>query len=151
MLKDGWKGEHYKMYDELYSGLPKTKRTGHNQYVALCPFHTETEPSFSFNTDKGLFYCHSCDKQGNAYEYAKSMGYPNPHKYIEDNGTNGVRKDKYPTDLVVPLQSPQKDDLNKLMKEFKSNLMSNIDKWPDDVWDNKFIDMYGVGLSLIHI
>ena len=147
MLKDGWKGEHYKMYDELYSGLPKTKRTGHNQYVALCPFHTETEPSFSFNTDKGLFYCHSCDKQGNAYEYAKSMGYPNPHKYIEDNGTNGVRKDKYPTDLVVPLQSPQKDDLNKLMKEFKSNLMSNIDKWPDDVWDNKFIDMYGVGLN----
>ena len=84
-----------KDFHTLYaSTLQKVKNSGHpNQYVALCPFHEDRNPSFSFNAENGLFCCHSgnCGVSGNAYQYAKDMGIDNPNQYIvDDNITSSV-------------------------------------------------------------
>jgi hypothetical protein len=54
--------------------LPNMKRQG-KQYMATCPFHAETKPSFSVNNDDGRYFCHGCNKQGDAFHfYAKRKG-----------------------------------------------------------------------------
>ena len=78
----------HKSYYELYKSLDGFKESGTNQYVALCPFHDDTNPSLSINTEDGLYYCHSCNATGNAYQFAQYKGIPNPHMYINDDNNN---------------------------------------------------------------
>ncbi|WP_371674520.1 CHC2 zinc finger domain-containing protein [Streptomyces sp. NBC_00289] len=35
--------------------------------MAPCPFHDDNTPSFSWNTDRQLWKCHSCGKGGDAF------------------------------------------------------------------------------------
>ncbi|MEU5427592.1 CHC2 zinc finger domain-containing protein [Streptomyces olivoreticuli] len=35
--------------------------------MAPCPLHEDNTPSMSFNTDRGLWKCHSCGKGGDSY------------------------------------------------------------------------------------
>ncbi|MGV9312568.1 CHC2 zinc finger domain-containing protein [Streptomyces sp. NPDC003691] len=35
--------------------------------MTRCPFHDDETPSFSWNTDRQLWKCHSCGKGGDAY------------------------------------------------------------------------------------
>ncbi len=40
-----------------------------SRFVAPCPFHQETKPSFSINPDKGLFYCFGCQASGDLIDF----------------------------------------------------------------------------------
>lgn len=44
------------------------KKVGKN-YRALCPFHSEKEPSFYVSPDKGIYFCFGCKKGGNAITF----------------------------------------------------------------------------------
>lgn len=33
-------------------------------FIGLCPWHEEKDPSFTVNTKKGTFYCFGCKKKG---------------------------------------------------------------------------------------
>lgn len=44
------------------------KRNG-PRWVAPCPFHQETKPSFSVNEDQGLFYCFGCHASGDIFDF----------------------------------------------------------------------------------
>ncbi|MFI1655597.1 CHC2 zinc finger domain-containing protein [Streptomyces sp. NPDC020472] len=35
--------------------------------MTACPLHEDNTPSMSFNTDKGLWKCHSCGKGGDSF------------------------------------------------------------------------------------
>lgn len=39
------------------------------RFVAPCPFHQETKPSFSINAEKGLFYCFGCQASGDLIDF----------------------------------------------------------------------------------
>lgn len=39
----------------------------------LCPFHDDTEPSASINTDKGLFHCLVCGEGGNEQQFLSKV------------------------------------------------------------------------------
>jgi len=43
------------------------------KYFALCPFHSESNPSFSINPETGLFYCFGCEKKGNIFQFIQMM------------------------------------------------------------------------------
>ena len=43
------------------------RRAG-NRWVAPCPFHNETKPSFSINEHDGFFYCFGCQAAGDVFE-----------------------------------------------------------------------------------
>ena len=150
----------HKSYYELYKSLDGFKESGTNQYVALCPFHDDTNPSLSINTEDGLYYCHSCNATGNAYQFAQYKGIPNPHMYINDDNNNTY---KYtPVNLSVktgnncvlkpnPMDrrknhASHREYLEKEMEVFKSNLKNNLDKIPD-IWDKSRIDEFGLGLQ----
>ena len=44
------------------------KRNG-PRWVAPCPFHQETKPSFSVNEEQGLFYCFGCQASGDIFDF----------------------------------------------------------------------------------
>lgn len=44
------------------------RRNG-TRWVAPCPFHQETKPSFSINEERGLFYCFGCQAAGDIFDF----------------------------------------------------------------------------------
>ncbi|MDR2076759.1 MAG: DNA primase [Desulfovibrio sp.] len=48
------------------------RRVG-GRWVAPCPFHQETRPSFSVNEEEGFFYCFGCQAAGDVIEFYKRI------------------------------------------------------------------------------
>ena len=44
------------------------KRNG-TRWMAPCPFHQETKPSFTINEETGLFYCFGCQAKGDLFDF----------------------------------------------------------------------------------
>mgnify|MGYP000165647286 CR=1 FL=1 len=67
------------------------KRNG-PRWVAPCPFHQETKPSFSVNEEQGLFYCFGCQASGDIFDfYGRKVENPAPGIYVvrRADGTTG--------------------------------------------------------------
>ena len=57
-------------WSDFYSRfLPDIKKAGAGKFVALCPFHSDGNPSLSINDDSGLFHCFGCEKSGDAFTF----------------------------------------------------------------------------------
>lgn len=56
----------------VISRYVKTERKGNN-YWACCPFHHESQPSFSIAADKQFYHCFGCKKSGNAITFVMEM------------------------------------------------------------------------------
>jgi DNA primase len=50
----------------------KLRKAG-KEYQALCPFHSEKNPSFKVNEDKGLFYCFGCGSSGDVFDFIMQL------------------------------------------------------------------------------
>lgn len=44
------------------------RRAG-GRWMAPCPFHQETKPSFSINEEEGFFYCFGCQASGDLFDF----------------------------------------------------------------------------------
>lgn len=51
--------------------VPLTKK-GKN-FVGVCPFHDDTNPSMSVSSDKQIFHCFSCGAGGNAFTFVQKI------------------------------------------------------------------------------
>lgn len=58
-----------------YSTFLDLKNGNGAEYKALCPFHPDSDPSFSINSDTGQFHCFGCQASGDAFQfYGKLKG-----------------------------------------------------------------------------
>ena len=48
------------------------KRVG-TRFVGLCPFHSESTPSFSVNAQEGFYYCFGCHASGDAISFVRQI------------------------------------------------------------------------------
>lgn len=46
---------------------------GYKTYKISCPFHSETNPSFTVYTETNSFYCFSCNKGGDSINFIREM------------------------------------------------------------------------------
>jgi DNA primase len=53
---------------EVISGYVRLHRQG-QEYVGLCPFHSEKSPSFTVSRDKQLWYCFGCSEGGDLFDF----------------------------------------------------------------------------------
>lgn len=53
---------------ELIGQSVQLKRTGQN-YLGLCPFHQEKDPSFTVSPSKQMFHCYGCRKGGDVFAF----------------------------------------------------------------------------------
>ena len=54
---------------KLVSDYLTLKKSGHDSFSGLCPFHAEKTPSFSVSPSKGMYYCFGCGKGGDAIRF----------------------------------------------------------------------------------
>ncbi|HRN85790.1 MAG TPA: DNA primase [Candidatus Dojkabacteria bacterium] len=52
--------------------VPSLKKSGRN-YFGLCPFHQEKSPSFSVNSELGMFKCFGCGEGGDAIKFLEKI------------------------------------------------------------------------------
>ncbi|MFV0422120.1 DNA primase [Oleidesulfovibrio sp.] len=53
---------------ELARRYVELRRIG-NRWMAPCPFHQETKPSFSINEEEGFYYCFGCQASGDLIDF----------------------------------------------------------------------------------
>jgi DNA primase len=53
---------------ELIGQFVQLKKTGQN-YLGLCPFHSEKDPSFTVSPAKQMFHCFGCKKGGDIFAF----------------------------------------------------------------------------------
>jgi DNA primase len=53
---------------ELVGQFVQLKKAGRN-FVGLCPFHAEKDPSFTVNPERQTFHCFGCKKGGDIFAF----------------------------------------------------------------------------------
>jgi len=48
-------------------------RRQRKEYIGLCPFHSDKNPSLSVNEEKGLFHCWSCQESGDVFDFVMAF------------------------------------------------------------------------------
>ncbi len=56
----------------VISNYTQLRRVG-RRFTGLCPFHTEKSPSFSVNSEQGLYYCFGCGAKGDAITFLREQ------------------------------------------------------------------------------
>ncbi|MFZ5448096.1 MAG: DNA primase [Thermodesulfobacteriota bacterium] len=93
--------------EEVVGQYVRLEQKGRN-LLGLCPFHSETKPSFTVAPDKGIFYCFGCGAGGNvisfimqyhrlsfpeaAQELARRYGIPLTLKELGPEGAQQAKK-----------------------------------------------------------
>lgn len=67
---------------EFLSQYLTIKKRGKN-YVALCPFHPDKNPSLNISREKGLFHCFGCGAGGTIYHFVMKMENANFERAVE--------------------------------------------------------------------
>ncbi len=70
--------------EEVVSEFVTLKKRGIN-YVGLCPFHNDSNPSFSVSPARGICHCFTCGKGGNAVNFLmelEQMSYPDALRWL---------------------------------------------------------------------
>lgn len=107
---------------EFLSQYLNIKKRGKN-YVALCPFHPDKNPSLNISREKGLFHCFGCGAGGTIYHFVMKIENVNFERAVEivANWAN----------VEIPsFEISKKSDWvysfhEKLAKYFKENLLKN--------------------------
>ncbi len=80
----------------VISRYVELKRNG-PRWVAPCPFHQETKPSFSVNEEEGLFYCFGCQASGDLFDFYGRINGLDFKESLEQLALEvGVQLDAYP-------------------------------------------------------
>ncbi|MBM4274050.1 MAG: DNA primase [Deltaproteobacteria bacterium] len=105
---------------EVVGQYVKLVQKGRN-LLGLCPFHSETKPSFTVSPDKGIFYCFGCQAGGNvisfmmqyhrlsfaeaAQELARRYGIPITFKDLGPEGAQRAKKRQTLQEIVTQAAS----------------------------------------------
>lgn len=57
---------------DIVSEYVRLRKVGQN-YVGLCPFHTEKTPSFNVNRERQWYHCFGCSKGGDVFDFVMSV------------------------------------------------------------------------------
>lgn len=116
---------------DIISQYLQLRKSGQNHF-AHCPFHEDKTPSFSVNDQKQIFYCFSCGRGGNVFNFLREVeGLSYPEAIIKTAGLIN-----YPLDptLISGVERQQLDTdspigrlftVNKLSKKFYHHILMN--------------------------
>ena len=103
---------------DVVSQYVKLRKAG-KDYVGLCPFHKEKNPSFTVSIEKQMFYCFSCREGGNAVNFLMKYENLNFQEALENlarqYGVEIIRKDS-------GKRSSSFDALSKLAEYYQRSL-----------------------------
>ena len=83
--------------DEVVGDFISLKRKGNNNFVGLCPFHNDKDPSLHVSPKLGIYKCFVCGHAGNAVHFLmelEHMTYPEALKYLAQKYNIEIEEDK---------------------------------------------------------
>ncbi len=115
-------------------------RLSGDELAGLCPFHHDTKPSFNANIETGLWLCRSCNKKGNAYQFAQKLNI-DPRPYITESiPTNGHIKEE---------TTPRISDAQKY-KKYHKYFIENWERLKPEMWNKAVIKSCQIGWDPKH-
>lgn len=138
--------EKVKLYDVLDADL-ELKKSG-RIYKALCPFHDDKTPSFTYYPQTDTFHCFGCQAGGTVVDYVMyKESIKEPYEAVE------FMADKY--DLVM--QGFDKEAIKRKKETVKKNRSKAGENYRNQMLASKFltergfikdtIDKYGIGFD----
>lgn len=126
--------------DQIKSRLPieqlvgqycQLKKKGRN-YVCLCPFHSDKNPSFLVSPDKGIGYCFACQSGGDIFSfYQKIEGVDFPTAVRQLSEKAGVELPKEHVHFSPSVSKDEKTRIRECLEAaaayFRSSLAANPD------------------------
>lgn len=106
---------------DVISGYLKLQKKGSN-YVGVCPFHNDKNPSMSVNQPRQMYYCFSCGAGGDVFKFVmdyENLTFPEAMKVLADRAgiklpeQDMSRETKQQTDLKAQIL-----ELNKLAAKY---------------------------------
>ncbi|SDO01148.1 DNA primase [Desulfonauticus submarinus] len=112
---------------DIVSRYVELRQVG-SRFVAPCPFHQETKPSFNVNPEKGFFYCFGCQAAGDVIHFYQRINGLEFKEALEDLAKEaGISLDK--KEFGKPSVKKIFLYLHKLAVDFfKKNLSSDSGK-----------------------
>ena len=97
----------------------KIKKIGKN-YMAICPFHDDHNPSLTISNEKKSFYCYGCKKFGNVFEFVQEIEKINFFDSVEKVlKMSNLNVDKY----LTLLKNNKKKDINFFLIKFNLEIL----------------------------
>jgi len=153
------------------------KKRGKN-WVGLCPFHPDKDPSFSVSEDKQIFYCFGCGEGGNVFKFLmkiRGLSFVEAVRHLADR--LNIEIPQRPVSRFRKKELEEKDaliDINQAAADYFSDLLHHsvsaldarayLEKrglsqdtirqfsigWAEDSWDGliKFLEEKKKSLSL---
>ncbi len=91
---------HYTNIDVLLNQLHKVKQTGHGQYIAQCPSHTDKNPSLAIRDDNGKILLR-CFAGCSAHEIVSSIGLSLSDLFPKESTYSKPKKNQFPAANVL--------------------------------------------------
>lgn len=141
--------------ETISSYIPLNKK-GKN-YMALCPFHDDSNPSMSVNQEKQIFKCFVCGAGGNVFTFIQD--YEKVHfveAVIKQAKTVNIDMAQYETTSIKPVNK-RKETLVSLMNEVRNftsyQLKTKEGAVAQDVlhkrgYSDEILAHFGVGVAL---
>lgn len=82
---------------DVISGYVKLQRKGSN-YVGVCPFHNDRNPSMSVNQPRQMYHCFSCGAGGDVFKFVmdyENLTFPEALKVLADRAGVELPKQEY--------------------------------------------------------
>jgi len=89
------------------------KKTGKN-FVGLCPFHADTQPSFTVSEEKQIFHCFGCGQGGNVLTFLmhyNNLNFPEAVGFLARKSGIEIPKKK-----MSPAQKKELEERDRLLK-----------------------------------
>ncbi|HHW01558.1 MAG TPA: DNA primase [Thermoanaerobacterales bacterium] len=111
---------------EIISEYVSLKKQGEN-FVGLCPFHSEKTPSFNVSPEKQLFYCFGCGAGGNVFTFLmkkENLNFSETIRLLADRYQIKLPAGKYDREISRDFQQRRELlRLNKLAAQFYHNVL----------------------------
>ncbi len=118
---------------DIVSQYLQLRKSGQNHF-AHCPFHEDKTPSFSVNEQKQIFYCFSCGRGGNVFNFLREIdGLSYPEAIIKTAELINYPIDESLAAQVLNQQSygdsatGQLYSINKLAKGFYHHILMHTE------------------------
>ncbi|MBO6068971.1 MAG: DNA primase [Bacteroidales bacterium] len=112
--------------EEVIGDFVSLKRRGAN-YLGLCPFHQDKNPSLSVSSTKQIFKCFACGKAGTAVSFImehEKLSYPEALKYLAKKyGIEVVEKEQTPEEIAARLKGESLLIVNEYAQKYYQQLL----------------------------
>ncbi|KAF1084061.1 DNA primase [Sporotomaculum syntrophicum] len=110
---------------QIISDYVTLRKKGRN-YLGFCPFHRESDPSFTVTPDKQVFHCFGCNAGGNVFKFIMlqhNLSFPEAVKMLGEKVGVDV-PDRYSPQVRERLRREEKAwQINALARDFYQNVL----------------------------